>query len=736
MPARCRPKRPPAPLAAHFRAYVALESAGYFCYNSLDSFIYDGRGGETTALKYERWNIARANPAAQARLEAAGLPSLAAAVLAGRGISDAAGAQAYIACASPHSLSPFALRDMEKAVRRILHALAHGERITIYGDYDVDGITATCLLVRFLRSRGASCDYYIPNRIGEGYGLNAGALDELAARGTTLLVTVDCGITAGDMVKYARSLGMDVIITDHHECQPPLPDAAAVVDPHRPDCSYPFKHLAGVGVALKLALALTPESLQRGVFLQYAQLAAIGTVADVVCVTGENRAIVREGVAQLSQTQNVGLRMLIREAGLENKPINSTSVGFALAPRINAAGRMGCASVAAELFLTEDPARAEELAKELCALNRKRQEIEQEIFDDAVLQLAAFPQDERDALVLAGPNWHQGVVGIVASRLACRFACPVFMICLADGRGKGSCRSYGGFNLFGALERASDLLDTFGGHALAAGFVIAEENIPAFRARMNRAVRAYLKGEAAVTVLGVDALLPGPGVLTNENVGALELLEPYGTGNPRPVFALAGMNISSLCEVGDGKHLKLRLGRGGQQLDCIFFSVSAGDAGLHPGDRIDVAFYVQINEFRGRRCVQLQLLDLRAQRPSLQTELGLFDKYRRGDALTACEARLLAPEREDFAALWRYLASERTFSVEETPVQLARHASLAAGRCESVGRTLVCAEVFAERGLITLHRSRGLLSITVSRSREKADLEASVFLQMLRKAAE
>jgi len=687
-------------------------------------------------LKYERWTIARAEPAAQKELEESGLTSLAAAVLAARGISDAREAQAYISCDSVRLVSPFALRDMEKAVRRIRRALVNGEQITIYGDYDVDGITATCLLVRFLRSRGGKCDYYIPNRIDEGYGLNTGALSELAARGTTLLVTVDCGITAGDMVEHARTLGMDVVITDHHECQLPLPNAAAVVDSHRPDCSYPFKHLAGVGVALKLALALTPESLQCGVFREYAELAAIGTVADVVRITGENRVIVRAGVEQLARTENVGLRMLIREAGLENKVINSINLGFALAPRINAAGRMGCASVAAELFLTEDPARAEELARELCSLNRTRQEIEQEIFEDAGIQLALLPAEERDALVLAGSDWHQGVVGIVASRLASRFACPVFMICLTDGRGKGSCRSYGSFNLFDALERSSDLLETFGGHALAAGFVIAEENIPAFRTRMNRAVREYLKGEAAVTVLGVDALLSDPAVLTSENVDGLSLLEPYGTGNPRPVFALADMSVSSLCEVGEGKHLKLRLGRGGRQLDCIFFSVSAADAGLHPGDRIDVAFYVQINEFRGRRSVQLQLLDLRAQHPSLQTELGLFDKYRHGATLTACEARLLTPEREDFAALWRYLASEKVFSVEETPAQLARHASQAAGRCESVGRTLVCAEVFAERGLITLHRSRGLLRITVSRPREKADLEASLFLQALRKASE
>ena len=421
-------------------------------------------------MKYKKWNQAAPDRSAVLALMAAGLPALAATVLCARGVDTPEAAAAFLAAADAPLHDPMLLRDMDRAVERMERALAGNEYIAVYGDYDVDGITSTCLLTRFLSSRGARVIPYIPDRLEEGYGLNREAVELLADKGVTLIVTVDCGITAVEEARYAASLGLDVIITDHHECKDELPQAVAVVDPHRRDCGYPFPCLAGVGVALKLALALTPGSERERVLSEYADLAAIGTVADVMQLSGENRAIVRRGLQALARTRRPGLRALIREAGAEGKSLTASCIGFTLAPRINAAGRMGCAPVAAELLLTEDPGRAEALSHALCALNRERQSIEGRIYEECLARLERESAGQRRSIVLAGEGWHQGVVGIVASRLAEKYACPTFMICVQDGRGKGSCRSFGGFNLFRALESCADLLEGFGGHELAAGF--------------------------------------------------------------------------------------------------------------------------------------------------------------------------------------------------------------------------------------------------------------------------
>ena len=436
-------------------------------------------------MKYERWQIPAAPERTVGALMDAGYPYLVSSVLASRGVETSE--QAAEALEREHTLhySPFLMKDMDKAVERINTAFARGEKLAVFGDYDVDGITSTCLLTDYLRSRGADVTMHIPRRIEEGYGLGCDAIRALAESGVTLIVTVDCGITGVEETAYAASLGVDLVITDHHECKEQLPDACAVVDPHRPDCPYPFKHLAGVGVALGLVLALG-EGREDALFARYCTLAAIGTIADVMRMEGENRTIVQCGLEGIDRSDFTGLHALLREAGLTSRPISSIQIGFVLAPRINAAGRMGRAELAAELLLTDDPARAENLARELCELNRERQSVEQDIFHRAIEQMEDLPESERSALVLSSEDWHQGVVGIVASRLSEKFSCPSFMIHLSGGSGKGSCRSYGGFNLFSALEACSDLLVSFGGHELAAGFTIEERNIPAFRTRMNQ----------------------------------------------------------------------------------------------------------------------------------------------------------------------------------------------------------------------------------------------------------
>ena len=673
-------------------------------------------------MKFQKWRIAEPHPEAAARLTAAGYPCLVSAVLASRGIATAEEAAAFLEHEQRLTYSPFLMADMDKAVERVQRALADHERIAVFGDYDVDGITATCILVDYLQSRGADVLHYIPRRIEDGYGLSVDAIEGLYRKGTRLLITVDCGITGVEEVDFANSLGMDVVVTDHHECKETLPRAVAVVDPHRPDCGYPFKHLAGCGVALKLALALGGPDREEALFSRYCTLAAIGTVADVMQMSGENRTIVSRGLAAIDHSYFIGLHALLKEAGLAGREITSVQIGFVLAPRINAAGRMGAADKAAELLLCTDPAEAERMARELCALNRERQNVEQTIYSQAEEMIAHLPDRDRSALVLESSRWHQGVVGIVASRLSEKYSRPSFMIHLNGDTGKGSCRSWGGFNLFAALENCKDLLLGFGGHELAAGFTIEEANIPAFRERMNDYARSFQGGAAPVSVLDVDVAITHPSAVTLEELEALSALEPYGSGNARPVFCLLGATLLRTQNVGQNRHLKLRLGKGSAQFDGIFFSTVAEDCGCRPGDRVDAAFYLQVNEFRGSRTVQLQMVDLRPSlRPSgrEQESLALAEQCAARQPISARDARRLLPTREQFAAAWRFL--ERTVpegGLTTGYLPLLRMLAAELGKAEPFPRAALCLAVFAERGLLTLERQGDDVTLHLHRGRK------------------
>ena len=437
-------------------------------------------------LKYGIWNVNEPDAGAVNALVRSGYAPLAAMVLASRGICDNAQAHKYLDCDSP-LLDPFLMTDMDKAAGRVGLAMAMGEKIAVFGDYDVDGITSTCLLTDFLRRHGANVVSYIPGRLEEGYGLNPIAIHQLHQEGVQLIITVDCGITAVAEAELCRELGIDLVITDHHECKDTLPYAAAVVDPHRLDGGYPHKNLSGVGVAFKLAAALSGD--QEEVLRDYADMVCLGTVADVMPLQGENRVFVARGLHSLSHTQRPGIAALMTESGCDPKTVSASSIGFMLAPRINAAGRLGKIELAVELFLTDDPARAAEVAKQLCELNRQRQSVESEIYDQALSMLPAGQPPE--AIVLADESWHQGVVGIVASRIAEEYACPAFLICLDGEHGKASSRSHGGFNLFASLTQLSDLLESYGGHELAAGFTINRSNIPEFRRQVCQLAAAF-----------------------------------------------------------------------------------------------------------------------------------------------------------------------------------------------------------------------------------------------------
>ena len=687
-------------------------------------------------MKFKKWNIG--SPAEQdvALLQSAGYPYLLSTVLAARGITTAEAAAEFLDRERALTLSPMQMRDMGKAVARIQRAISDGETVAIFGDYDVDGITSTVLLMDYLKNCGVSCLRYIPRRIEDGYGLSQDAIRGLFDQGATLMITVDCGITGNEEIAFANSLGMDVVVTDHHECKDTLPDAIAVVDPHRGDCPYPFKHLAGVGVALKLVLALGGENRENALFARYCTLAAIGTIADVMRMEGENRTIVSCGLEALPHTDFVGIHALLKEAGLLGKPITSIQIGFILSPRINAAGRMGAADLAADLLETSSPARAEELARRLCDLNRERQAVEQAICADAMKKIETLRSEDRSALVLSSEAWHQGVVGIVASRLSEKYSCPSFMIHLKDGCGKGSCRSYGGFNLFSALESCADLLDGFGGHELAAGFTIQETNIDAFRARMNRYVRTASGGELPVSSLEVDAAISCPNDVTLSEVEHLGQLEPYGAGNPRPTFALLGATVDSIQSVGQGKHLKLRLSKGTCRFDGIFFSVTEESCGVTAGMRVDAAFYLQANTFRGSTTLQLQLIDLR---PSLTPSrheaeaLELLGRLVSGGALTAQEVARLSASREQFAAFWVPLERRlRLGKLVEDALPFLRQLSVLAGGSESFLRAALALRVFDERGLLALHVDGGRLTLRLTPVQGKVDLFACPYLSRLR----
>ncbi len=503
---------------------------------------------------------------------------------------------------------PMLMTDMDKAVARVRRAIEGREHVAVFGDYDVDGITASVLMAEWLRSKGLECEIYIPDRYGEGYGVNIDALKKLAEKGVTLVITVDCGITATHEAAWARENGLSIVITDHHEYGGVLPDADAVVDPRRPDCPYPFKGLAGVGVAFSLARAVDGPEATEDLLNVYGDIVAIGTVADVMPVTDENRVYIKRGLEAIKEGRRPGVASLLAAAGLDSRPITAQTLSFGLAPRINAAGRLGRVEISVELLISDDPERTQELAEELCQLNRQRQTAESDMFDDAQRMLEES-EYEGGPLVLAGENWHQGVAGIVASRLAEKYQAPCLMICLADGRGRGSCRSWGSFNIYTALARCSDILEVFGGHEMAAGLTIKQENIPAFRERMRRIYKEHPAEEEAK--LAVDFEVIKPSLLSLKNVEALSALEPCGNGNPPPVLSMTGVSIDAVTPLSMGRHTKLRVTKLGESFDCVFFSKSIEELGLQCGGRSAVAFTPQINEFRGRRSVQLLLSDVR-----------------------------------------------------------------------------------------------------------------------------
>lgn len=680
-------------------------------------------------MKYDRWLVSSFDDNMVGALIGAGFGCLSSYVLCARGYDTPDAAKAFQDVSTLHD--PFLLRDMDRAVARIRVALRDNESIAIYGDYDVDGMTSVSILYRYLLGLGAQVQYYIPDRMEEGYGLNIEALRQLYGNGVTLVITVDSGITAISEVEEAQAMGLDIIVTDHHQCRETLPPACAVINPYRADCSYPYKHLAGVGVAFKLLCALASPTPVEVILDRFGDIVALGTVADVMPLTGENRTLVRRGLALIGSSQHVGLRALVAESALGGRRMTAITLGYTLAPRVNAAGRMGKTALAVELLLTDNPARAAHLSAELCALNRYRQQVENEIFNEALTLLEG--EEDAPAIVLAHENWHSGVVGIVASRLSERFKKPTYLICLENGVGKGSARGVSGIDLVATLDQAKHLLSNYGGHELAAGFSLPEDNIAAFKANIFEYLVRLFPHERQSSFT-VDCVVPAT-LFSYANVSALQELEPFGMGNATPVFLLENVTLEQIVPVGGGRHLRLVMRAESMNFQGIFFGVDSLSLGFSEDDQVDIAFHADINQFQNRSHVQLQLCDIRLSEPARTQEAeqaALYERFCRGDALSAPEIASLAPDRAHMTAVWRYLMR----TAENTPLtvrlgSLARKVSRMSGLPVSLGRLKIILDVLEEFRLLERYQVGDEVTLNPIANAPKADLSTSLILSRL-----
>ena len=614
-------------------------------------------------MSIKKWRLPQPREEQAAALaQELGLPLHVCSILAARGHDDPQEAREFLQ-GLPQLPDPYLMQDMDKAVERIRRALHEGESICIYGDYDCDGITATALLFTYFQDVGAEVMYYIPDRDGEGYGLNKDAVRLLKRLGVQLIVTVDNGISAIEEIALAKELGMDVVVTDHHQPREILPKAAAVVDPHRRDCGYPNKNLCGCGVAFKLICALEEETPAEELLERFAPIVAIGTIADVVELTGENRSMVKAGLAALTDCDNVGISTLIDISGLSGKKIDSTSVAFGMVPRINAAGRIGRADLAVQLLLTDDEEEASAIASEINSYNETRKDLVDEIILDIDEMCAADPSLlEQRLLILSGEGWHHGVIGIAASRLVDRYSKPCLLISREGGEARGSARSVEGYSIIKAISRNNAWLTRYGGHDQAAGCSLRSEDVEAFR----RALLEDAKEEfdlMPVDELTIDAVI-APKDINLKNVQQMSVLEPFGCGNEAPVMMIGGCTIEAIYPLSEDRHIRLRLNDGSKVFQALYFGMSSRNFPYQPGDVIDLAASLDTNEYNGELNVSVKIKSVRPSGiPQDRLVVGrqYYEKLRRGEEISEKIRDYVTPDREDIAFLYRYLKQVRLF---------------------------------------------------------------------------
>ncbi len=689
-----------------------------------------------------------------------GLAHTTAVILANRGIKSCQEASKFLNNRYNNFFSAFLMKDMKKGVDRIIKAVNSKERIMIYGDYDVDGVTSTTVLYKYLRSIGANAEYYIPSRTGEGYGLNENVIKSFSQREGRLIITVDTGITALNEVEFALSCGVDTVVTDHHECHEHLPNACAVINPKRPDCTYPFKELAGVGVVFKLLCALDEQFFAHSeteaitkICDEYSDLVAIGTIADVMPIMSENRVIVGVGLQRIEHTANFGLKALIEESGVNNykgksRKITSAAIGFIIAPRINAAGRIGSAVRAVEMFLAQDMASARHIAIELCATNKQRQLMENDIVESAVAKIEKDYDFENDrVIILDDDTWHHGVIGIVASRLTERYNLPAILISfknegLENGLdvGKGSGRSIKGLDLNKALTHCSDLLLKYGGHELAAGLSIERKNLDAFKKKINDYARAILTPQMLQKSIVLDCEIQKEDV-NFKTMDEINSLEPYGCANPVPLLCFSGATILNITPLADNKHTKLLLQSGDMTINALFFGMPATSLRYFAGDKIDIACNLDVNNFQNQKQLQFVIRDIRLS--ACMTEYFEYKKqmYFQSENDSACPInQLVIPSREDFKEIYSALCRLVQGEGETVDVTyLCRLLSQRKPKRFDLHKLLIALDVLNELGIIDAASPDGMRTdtrnIKINPYTAKTALDSSLKLRNLKARA-
>ena len=643
-----------------------------------------------------------------------------------RGMDDEAHLSALTGEGVPLS-DPFLLKDMDRAAARINRAIDEMEKIAVYGDYDADGITSTAMVYSYLETRGADVMYYIPQREGEGYGMNIGAVEYLAAQGVTLIITVDNGISSVREVERASALGVDVVITDHHRPQAQLPNAVAVVDAFRADDESPYKEFSGAGIAFKLLMALEDGAGDLEDLLEtYGDLASIGTIGDVVPLTGENRTLVMHGMQSLSESDRPGICALLEDSGYTGKKLTSTNVAFTLVPRINATGRMGSPERAVRLLISGYEDEAAQLSTEICADNEERRRVEAQISEAAFADIEARGLANDRIIVVDGADWHHGVIGIVASRITDRFGKPCLVISRGEEESKGSGRSVEGFSLFEAVCACGDLLVKYGGHPMAAGVTLSTENIEEFRTRINCFAQENYRQMPTQTMV-LDCKL-NPAALSVSMAESLSQLEPFGNGNPQPVFGLYNMTLNDISPVGGGGHLRLMLEKNGAVITAMRFNTKAEDFPYQVGDKIDLAVQLESRVYRGQTSLTVIIRDIKPS--AFDTEknieaLSSFESWQRGEALTQADKARLYPDRNCLAGIYRALRA-----LNGKPTDLLRFTAQL-GADMTLGRLQTALLVFEERGLVHSTINGDRLTAELIETNGKTDITRSPVLAAL-----
>ena len=678
-------------------------------------------------MNIKNWKLAPLDKAKAAEIaDRYSLPAILAMLLQIRGADDERTINELIG--EPPALDdPYMLKDMDRAVDRIIAALERSERIAVYGDYDADGITSTAIVYTYLRSKNGDVIYYIPNREGEGYGLNINAIDFLKEQGVNLIITVDNGISSIAEIERAKELGIDVVITDHHRPHEILPDAVAVVDPYQKDCPSEFKDFSGAGLAFKLIYALEtdlgdPEDLLS----EYSDLSAIGTIGDIVPLRGENRTIVKYGLALLSQSKRFGINALLQKASSSDRELTSNTVAFTLVPRINATGRMGAPDRAVDLLICEDAEDSLSLAEEICEDNTRRREVEAKITEQVI---SVIERDETlkysRVIVIAGENWHHGVIGIVAARITDRYGKPCMILSSSGDETKGSGRSVEGFNLFDAITYCQDLLVKFGGHPMAAGVTMRTNQVQAFREKINEYARIY--GNVMPTPsINIDCKLH-PSALSAQLPQVLKVLEPYGAGNPSPVFGLYSMQLTGIVPVGGGNHLRLSLSRNGTNITCMKFSTSPSEFPYSVGAVLDLAVSLESKIFRGTPTLTVLVRDMKPSSVNLDESIAsyrVYEKFKISEPMSSEEISKIIPNRDDLALLYRFFRNSGGY--RGGVLQL-----LACVERINLGKLLLSLDILEERSLLLLEKQGEILEIAVPPASGKMDIfSSSIFAKL------